>query len=173
MPQELHIIYGFHSTPFGECLIGVTERGICSLYFGERKVVLEVLKIDWPQAILQEDSRPIQSIIGKLFQPDPLKQLQLDLRGTDFQARVWQALLNIPFGERVSYESVACSIGMPKATRAVASAIARNRISYLVPCHRVVRKDGKIHNYRWGAECKQAMLDWEANQKLKIFSTFD
>ncbi len=167
MTQELNIIYGMHSTPFGECLIGLTERGICSLYFGERAEMLKELQSDWPQAIVQEDSKPIQSIAEKLFLPNSVPLLKLDLQGTDFQKKVWQALLAIPFGKRVSYESVAHSIGMPKATRAVASAIAKNPISYIIPCHRVVRKNGEIHNYRWGRERKKAILDWEASQKLR------
>lgn len=166
MPQELQIIYGFNDTPFGECLIGLTERGICCLYFGERNELLKELKKDWPQAILQEDSRLIQSIAEKLFLLKPSNLFNLDLQGTDFQKKVWQALLTIPFGKRVSYESVANSIGMPKAIRAVASAIAKTPISYIIPCHRVVRKTGEIHNYRWGRERKKSMLDWEAGQEL-------
>jgi AraC family transcriptional regulator of adaptative response/methylated-DNA-[protein]-cysteine methyltransferase len=127
--------------------------------------MLQELKSGWPKVILQEDTKPIQNIANKLFQPNAPAAFNLHLEGTDFQKRVWQALLKIPFGKRVSYEEVAQSLNMPKAIRAVASAIAKNQISYIIPCHRVIRKNGQIHNYRWGSERKKAILDWEASKQ--------
>lgn len=167
----LHIAYGLHDTPFGHCLLATTERGICALYFvheGQRSAVLEQLAAQWPQARLVEDSGQTRPLVDRIFshasteQPRPFHLL---LKGTNFQVQVWQALLNIPPGAMVSYGDVAAYLGRPGASRAVASAIARNPVAYLIPCHRVIARGGRIHRYRWGATRKKALLGWEASQQ--------
>jgi AraC family transcriptional regulator of adaptative response/methylated-DNA-[protein]-cysteine methyltransferase len=165
----LRIHYGFHPTPFGCCLLATTERGICTLYFvsesGE-KSALEGLQAEWPAAELFHDPDATGPLVAHLFGsnggPRPFHLL---LRGTNFQVKVWRALLSVPEGVMVSYQDVAELIGRPEATRAVASAIARNPISYLIPCHRVISSAGRSHRYRWGAARKKAILGWEASRK--------
>lgn len=165
----VEIAYGFHPTPFGECLLGVTGRGVVSLTFqhpDERTAALSRLQTQWDQAALVEDKPLTASYVAQLFQPETTtgKPLHLLLRGTNFQIKVWEALLTIPVGQVVSYEGVAAAIGMPTAQRAVGTAIGQNAIGYLIPCHRVIQKIGMTGNYRWGALRKRAMLGWEAAQ---------
>jgi AraC family transcriptional regulator of adaptative response/methylated-DNA-[protein]-cysteine methyltransferase len=164
----LQITYGFHPTPFGRCLLATTQRGICGLSFVRNgdSVTLEQLMANWPKAEFVESNSETQPIINQIFAPAPASQLRpfhLLLKGTNFQVNVWQALLAIPGGAMVSYQDVAAYIGQPNASRAVANAIAHNPIGYLIPCHRVIRKDGTIHRYRWGRERKRAILGWEAS----------
>ncbi len=167
----LEITYSFHSTPFGVCLLAMTERGICALRFVEgedEKVTLRTLQEEWPGAIFVADSHKTAVFIQQLFGEKKIsageRPFHLLLRGTNFQVQVWQALLKIPAGAMVSYQDVADLLGKPSATRAVASAIARNPIGYLIPCHRVISKVGRAHQYRWGSARKKAMLGWEAAQ---------
>jgi AraC family transcriptional regulator of adaptative response/methylated-DNA-[protein]-cysteine methyltransferase len=170
----LTIAYGFHGTPFGEALLALTERGICGLSFvqpGKRDEALEELKGNWPRAHLYEDPAATQPLIDQIFTPDSSQKerrpLHLYLKGTNFQVRVWQALLRIPPGAVVSYDTVAALIGQPSATRAVGGATGRNPIAYLIPCHRVIRKVGAVDNYRWGSTRKKAILAWEASQRAR------
>ncbi|MCY7352849.1 MAG: methylated-DNA--[protein]-cysteine S-methyltransferase [Cytophagaceae bacterium] len=163
------IAYGFHPTPFGECLLGVTGRGVVSLTFqhpDERATALARLQTQWHKAVLMEDKSLTASYVAQLFQPEttPRKPLHLLLRGTNFQIKVWEALLTIPAGQVVSYDGLAAAIGIPTAQRAVGTAIGQNAIGYLIPCHRVIQKIGNTGNYRWGALRKRAMLAWEAAQ---------
>ncbi len=163
----LTIHYGVHESPFGECLIAITERGICSLEFlppqGHR-LALKQLKTAWSAATIEEQPKHTRAVVAQLFEPmrPARRPPSLHLRGTNFQIKVWEALLRIPAGHVTAYEYLAHAIGMPRATRAVASAVASNRIAYLIPCHRVIRKTGVLGEYRWGAARKQAMLVWEA-----------
>ena len=163
----LHITYGFHDTPFGRCLLAVTERGICGLSFGQNgdASALARLRANWPQAQFTENQDETQPVVDSIFAPGPTDQhhpFHLLLKGTNFQVNVWQALLAVPPGAMVSYQDVAAYIGRPTATRAVANAIAHNPIGYLIPCHRVIKKDGNFHQYQWGTTRKRAMLGWEA-----------
>jgi AraC family transcriptional regulator of adaptative response/methylated-DNA-[protein]-cysteine methyltransferase len=167
----LEISYGFHPTPFGECLLAVTERGICGLGFlgeGGRKQTLEDFKRRWPAAAFREDSRKTRSYINKIFSfkkrngNGPVKLL---LIGTNFQIKVWEALLRIPPGAVVSYEDLARRLGKPSAARAVGSAVGQNPISFLIPCHRAIRKMGITGDYHWGAARKKAILAWEAARR--------
>ena len=161
----LQISYGVHPTPFGECLLATTERGICALYFGPPSVK-EELVAQWPRAEWVEDTGEAAPLINRIFAPltgNGDRPFNLLLKGTNFQVNVWRALLSIPAGAMVSYQDVAAYIGRPDATRAVANAIARNPISYLIPCHRVISKTGRAHKYRWGTARKKAMLGWEAS----------
>jgi AraC family transcriptional regulator of adaptative response/methylated-DNA-[protein]-cysteine methyltransferase len=164
------IAYGYHATPFGECLIAGTTRGICWLAFvvpDGRKAALADLQNCWPRARLQRDQaateKPIAQIFEQIFEPaDRAKPLRLWVKGSNFQIKVWEALLRIAPGELVSYQEVARSIGMPRASRAVGSAIGANPVAVLIPCHRVIRRAGDFGDYRWGPVRKQALIAREA-----------
>lgn len=164
----LVITYGFHPSPFGECLLALTERGICGLAFcqeGQRVSALAALAGRWERATLRDDAELTRPFVDRIF--GPLKTrgpgpLHLVLKGTNFQIKVWEALLRIPAGRVVSYQDVARYIGMPNAVRAVGHAVGQNPIAYIIPCHRVIHKSGVLGNYRWGAARKRAMLAWEA-----------
>ena len=164
----LKISYGFHDTPFGPCLLATTDRGICGLNFVQNShtVTLEQLITSWPQAEFIEKSNKTQALVEQIFTSTSANQsrpFHLLLKGTNFQVNVWRALLTIPPGAVVSYQAVANYIGQPTATRAIGNAIAHNPISYLIPCHRVIRKNGSINRYRWGTIRKKAILGWEAS----------
>ncbi len=164
----IKISYGFSYSPFGDCLIATTERGICHLGFveeGKRSEALKRLFTTWPGATFTESSESVSSKINSIFKIDKTKYSQpfnLHLKGTNFQINVWKALLNIPEGQVVSYQDIASHIGHPKAFRAVANAVAINPVAFLIPCHRVIAKSGKIHQYRWGSARKKALIGWEA-----------
>ena len=162
------IRYGFHPTPFGECLLATTERGVCALRFlttPSRRAVLQELRDEWCAAEFVKDDDETGEICRQIFHvasEDSQAPFHLYLRGTNFQLKVWQALLTIPAGRVTNYSDLAAEIGAPNAQRAVGSAIGRNPIAYLIPCHRVIRSLGVIGNYRWGHERKQAMIGWES-----------
>ena len=177
MGEDLLIHYGFHPTPFGECLLVVTERGICHASFvneHEQEDALTQLQSNWILATIREDRQKTQQYVERIFAPEQPEKasrpFHLLLKGTNFQVNVWQALLSIPKGALVSYQDIASYIGKPKATRAVASAIAINPVAYLIPCHRVISKEGKIHRYRWGSARKKAIVGWEAASANKMLS---
>ena len=165
--MDLAIDYAFHETPFGNSLIAVTERGICRLEFvdGERPdAVVHRLRKVWPNASLTENAATTGDYIRKIFTPQsnaPERPLPLLLQGTNFQLKVWQALLMIPEGCVASYGYLAQKLGQPSAGRAVGRAIGNNPIGYLIPCHRVLRADGDIGGYRWGTPRKLAILGKE------------
>jgi AraC family transcriptional regulator, regulatory protein of adaptative response / methylated-DNA-[protein]-cysteine methyltransferase len=170
--QGIQILYGFHPTPFGECLLAMTDRGICWLAFVEenRQTALHELKHEWANASFEESPERTAAVVRQIFQPAPPKAgrnpvpLHLHLRGTNFQIKVWEALLNLPEGGLTSYETLSEQMGHPRAARAVGNAVGRNPIAYLIPCHRVLRKSGEIGNYRYGAARKRAILGWEMAQ---------
>jgi AraC family transcriptional regulator of adaptative response/methylated-DNA-[protein]-cysteine methyltransferase len=163
----LTIQYGFHPSPFGECLIGTTARGVCHLGFvpaaSQRRALAE-LTAEWPQARLEEAAHATGAVARRLFarRHGNAPTIDLHVRGTNFQIKVWEALLRIPPGAVVSYEEIARRIRAPRAVRAVAGAVARNPVGWLIPCHRVIRKSGALGGYRWGETRKQALLAWEA-----------
>ena len=162
--DSLILRYGFHPTPFGDCLIARTERGICHLAFYDadaRAQATAELRSEWPRATLVEDTVGSATIVADIFGAGPLKPLPLMLRGTNFQITVWEALLRIPEGTVLSYTQVATAVGRPKAARAVANAIASNAIAYLIPCHRVIRGLGEFGGYRWNTARKMALLGRE------------
>lgn len=171
--KGLTIYYGCHPSPFGQCFIASTHRGVCKLAFfdneNERKELEAQLRQDWCQADIQfapgTSGQFADQIFGAAKDKTPLKLL---LKGSKFQLKVWEALLAIPEGKILSYQQVAGMIGSPSSVRAVASAIARNNIGYLIPCHRVIRATGEFSNYRWGKTRKQAMLGWEASKTQQI-----
>jgi AraC family transcriptional regulator of adaptative response/methylated-DNA-[protein]-cysteine methyltransferase len=173
--QGMTIRYGCHPSPFGDCMLLVTDRGICGLGFVDQnetpQEALRYLAGGWENAQLIEAPAETQSYIERMFAPagDRASQsetpLRMLLRGTAFQTRVWRALLTIPAGKLTTYEDIARRLGYTSnAARAVGRANATNMISYLVPCHRVIRKTGAIGGYRWGRERKLALIGWEATQ---------
>jgi len=162
--EGVTIRYGIHPTPFGKCLIATTDRGICHLGFVQTSEgeAIDKLVADWKQAKMIEDHPATASLIKPIFdlrygvrRGEPLR---VYLRGTNFQLKVWEALLQIPTGAVTTYEGIASRIGKPSATRAVGTAIGHNPIAVLIPCHRVIRKVGDFGNYRYGALRKKALL---------------
>jgi AraC family transcriptional regulator of adaptative response/methylated-DNA-[protein]-cysteine methyltransferase len=157
------IRYGIHPTPFGKCLIATTERGICHLSFVQASEgdAIDSLVTDWKQANMIEDHQATVQLIEPIFDlrySHRGKPLNVHLRGTNFQLKVWEALLQIPAGEVTTYVGIASRIGNPNATRAVGTAVGHNPIAVLIPCHRVIRKVGEFGNYRYGALRKKALL---------------
>jgi AraC family transcriptional regulator of adaptative response/methylated-DNA-[protein]-cysteine methyltransferase len=173
--EGLVIRYGFHPTPFGECLLARTERGVCNLIFtkeGGRETARAELHAAWPRADLREDPTATRPLLAQIFRHGNLsgERLPLVLHGTNFQIKVWEALLRIPSGSVVTYEDIALAIGMPKAARAVGTAVGSNPLPVIIPCHRVIRKDGEFGGYRYGTARKKALLGWEMAQKEKQHS---
>jgi AraC family transcriptional regulator of adaptative response/methylated-DNA-[protein]-cysteine methyltransferase len=172
-PQEykekgsgIGIDYGFHQTPFGECIIGVTDRGVCHLSFladGNRNEAVAGLEMAWENAQLRQNDKLTEKTASIIFdkQPSADQKLNILVKGTNFQVKVWNALLQIPMGSVSTYQSIAMGIGQPKALQAVGSAVGANPVAYLIPCHRVIRKNLVIGEYHWGPERKKAMLGWE------------
>ena len=168
--RELEIRYGFHPSPFGECLIMTTERGVCGLGFvvgtGEtaRHAAFHDLSRPWRLARIAQDEARTGTVARRIFAPEGAADtpITLLLKGTNFQIQVWQALLRIPPGCVTTYEEIAKRVGRPNGARAAGGAIARNQISWIIPCHRVIRKSGAFNHYRWGPERKRAMLGLEA-----------
>lgn len=153
--------------PLGALLVAATERGLCALYLGDDAgELVRALEDQFPDAALHGDDQQFAStfatLIGWLEDPRRALALPLDLQGTAFQKRVWQALQQIPLGTTVSYSELAAQLGQPSATRAVARACATNKVALAVPCHRVVRQDGSLSGYRWGIERKRELLQREA-----------
>lgn len=164
--EGVTIRYGIHLTPFGKCLIGLTERGICHLGFvqGSEGDAIDNLVSDWKEAKMVEDYRATAALVGPIFDlrfNTRIKPLTLHLRGTNFQLKVWEALLQIPAGSVSTYEGIASQIGKPSAMRAVGTAVGHNPIAVLIPCHRVIRKAGEFGKYRYGALRKKALLAYE------------
>jgi AraC family transcriptional regulator of adaptative response/methylated-DNA-[protein]-cysteine methyltransferase len=162
------IRYGAANTPFGTALVATTPRGICHLSFSSC-VDLDAWLADhaatWPGANLIADSPHAKAVLDRVFSRDPAaarRGLSLWLSGTNFQIQVWRALLRVPPGGLLSYRQLATMIGMPGAARAVGSAVARNPIGYLIPCHRILRDSGDFGTYHWGSERKAAICGWEA-----------
>lgn len=162
--------YGFHPTPFGDCLIAVTPRGICHLAFVapvSRDDALARLVHDWPLAQLVPDQAATRAAAAKAFPPpgsSALPSLALHVKGTNFQLKVWKALLEIPVGDVTTYGAIATKLGDPNASRAVGSAVGANPVSYLIPCHRVIRASGELGGYAWGVDRKRVMLALETGR---------
>jgi len=160
----IEIRYGFADTPFGRCLIATTPRGVVALAFAaDEDDATEALHRTWFGAVLQRDDGVAERIAADVFafahRPDA--PLRLLLRGTNFQIRVWRALLEIPFGRVATYSSVAETVCTGDAARAVGNAVGANPLAYLIPCHRVIRAGGEPGGYRWGTSRKTNILGWE------------
>lgn len=159
----LTIRYGIHPSPFGKCLIATTDRGICHLGFVQTSEgdAIDTLVEDWKEAEMIEDHKSTVSLVRPIFDlrfNNRGKPLNIHLRGTNFQLKVWEALLQIPTGVVTTYEGLAERIGKPTASRAVGTAVGHNPIAVLIPCHRVIRKAGEFGNYRYGSPRKKALL---------------
>lgn len=167
--EGLEIAYGWASSPFGDALILATTRGICGLAFeldGGRAATLSDMKARWPLARFVADEARVARLGRAIFEPRRGDRLDLVLYGSPFQIKVWEALLRIPQGALVSYDAVAAAVfGAAKGARAIGSAVGDNPISYLIPCHRVIRKSGAINDYHWGRERKLALIGWEAARR--------
>ncbi len=172
-PQEyklkgsgIQVEYGFHETPFGTCLLGITQRGICWLSFvktdGDLRTELESMKEHWHNSVFHQNQELTSAFVQQIFSETPSgKKLHLLVKGTNFQVKVWEALLRLPMGSVTTYQGIAEQIQNPKAMQAVGSAVGSNHIAYLIPCHRVIRKDGVLGEYRWSASRKKSIIGWE------------
>lgn len=166
----LYIRFGTADSPFGRCLIAETRRGICHLSFFDEHEEKEVQQLhsEWPAALFTRDDHHAEDLVNRIFQTSASStHYTLHVRGTPFQLRVWRALLEIPPGSLVSYGSIARAAGNDRASRATGSAVGRNDISFLIPCHRVIRETGVCGHYRWGALRKRAILAWEGAVESK------
>jgi len=162
--------YGFHPSPFGTAIVIATRRGLAGLAFadpGEEQAALADMTRRYPNATCVEDTDGTAALAQRVFDTRmwrPDQPLRVVLIGTDFEVRVWETLLKVPMGRAVSYSDIASKIQNPKASRAVGAAVGRNPVSFVVPCHRALGKDGTLTGYHWGITRKQAMLGWEAGQ---------
>lgn len=159
----VEITFGTAESPFGICHLAWTDRGICHLEFVSETGDAVSLPENWSRASLRQDTSGARRLAARIFSPDksPNEPLKLLVHGTDFQLKVWRALLRIPEGQLVSYGNLAETIGSPGASRAVGTACGANPIAYLIPCHRVIRQTGVIKGYRWGGTRKKAILAFE------------
>jgi AraC family transcriptional regulator of adaptative response/methylated-DNA-[protein]-cysteine methyltransferase len=171
--EGLAIAYGFHASPFGEALLLATERGLAGLAFVDedkaqtRADALADMTRRWPKARFIAAPERTAPLARCIFNPTDWSRdrpVRLVLIGTDFEVRVWEALLKIPMGRAVSYRDIACHLGQPTAARAVGAAVGRNPISFVVPCHRVLGADGSLTGYHWGLTRKRALIGWEAGR---------
>jgi len=162
--------FGFHASPFGTAIVIASERGLAGLAFAdpsEEQAALADMKRRWPRATYVEDHAGTAALAQRIFDPKlwrPEQPLRVTLIGTDFEVRVWETLLKIPMGRAVSYSDIANKIRAPKASRAVGAAVGKNPVSFVVPCHRALGKNGGLTGYHWGITRKQAMIGWEAGQ---------
>jgi len=168
--EGLHIRYGFHPSPFGTALIMATPRGLAGLALadtGKERAALADMKRRWPKATYIEDAATTAPLAKRIFDPNEWRAeqpLRVVLIGTDWEVRVWEALLKIPMGRLTTYSDIAGKVRTPKAARAVGAAVGKNPICFVVPCHRVVGKSGDLTGYHWGITRKHAMLGWEAGR---------
>lgn len=166
--RDLEVRWGFHHAPVGKALMATTPRGLCWLGFvvgGDEEAAVRAFEEEWAEARLVHDPAATAEAAARAFgeaQASPDQPLKLLLRGTNFQVKVWEALLRIPPGRLTTYGTLAGAIGSPKASRAVGSAVGANNISLIIPCHRVILGSGVIHNYRWAPERKRALIAWES-----------
>jgi len=172
--KDVTIRYGFHDSPFGTCFLGLTPRGVCALAFVDddaRESALDGLATHWAEADLVADQSATGTTAHAIFDADQSdRSVSLELRGTNFQIKVWEALLRIPSGMLVSYGDVATHIGRPTAQRAVGAAVGQNPVAYLIPCHRVIRGSGAFGSYRWGTARKKAIVGWEAARRESVIA---
>jgi AraC family transcriptional regulator of adaptative response/methylated-DNA-[protein]-cysteine methyltransferase len=164
------IRFGFHPSPFGQALVMTTERGLAGLAFadpGEEESVLAGMKARWPKAAYVADAAATAPLARRIFDPSLWRAnepLRVVLIGTDWEVRVWEALLKIPMGKVATYSGIADQVCTPAAARAVGAAVGKNPVAFVVPCHRVIGKAGAVTGYHWGLTRKRAMLGWEAGQ---------
>ncbi|MDX2205520.1 MAG: bifunctional helix-turn-helix domain-containing protein/methylated-DNA--[protein]-cysteine S-methyltransferase [Hyphomicrobiaceae bacterium] len=171
--EGLEIAYGFHASPFGEALLMATDRGVAGLAFVDedqgqtRAEALDDMMRRWPRATYVEAPDRTAPHARQIFSPAEWRREQpvrLVMIGSDFDVKVWETLLKIPMGRAVSYADIARHLGQPNASRAVGTAVGRNPISFVVPCHRVLRGDGSLGGYHWGLTRKRALIGWETGR---------
>lgn len=166
--RGLTISYGFHDCPFGQALVMVTPMGLCGLAFadpGEEAKALADMRGRWPDADYVENKAATAPVAARIFNPESWsadQPLRVVFIGSDFEIRVWETLLRIPLGRATTYSDIAAHVGKPSAARAVGTAVGKNPISFVVPCHRVLGKSGGLCGYHWGLTRKRAILGWEA-----------
>jgi len=166
----LTMSYGFHPSPFGTALVMTTPRGLAGLAFadaGEEEAALADMKGRWLKADIVEDRPRTAALARRIFDTALWRAdqpLRVVLIGTDFEIRVWETLLKIPMGRAMTYSDIATKVGAINAARAVGAAVGKNPLSFVVPCHRVLGKDGALTGYHWGLTRKRAMLGWEAGK---------
>ena len=168
--DDLTLLYGFHPSPFGEAIVVAAPRGLAGLGFvdGEdREAALADMRRRWPRAQFTPDDSATAPLAARAFDPAqwrPETPLRVVMIGSDFEVRVWETLLRVPMGRATTYSDIARRLGKPKAARAVGSAVGRNPISFVVPCHRVLGRSGALTGYHWGLTRKQAIIGWEAGR---------
>ncbi|MDQ2955185.1 MAG: methylated-DNA--[protein]-cysteine S-methyltransferase, partial [Pseudomonadota bacterium] len=168
--EGLALRYGFHPSPFGTALVMATERGLAGLAFadrGEEPAALADMRARWPKARYVEDAQSTAALARSIFDPAmwrPDRPLRIVLIGTDFEVRVWETLLRIPLGRFATYSNIAAKVCTSKAARAVGAAVGKNPVCFVVPCHRVIGKNGDLTGYHWGLTRKRAILGWEAGR---------
>ncbi len=168
--KNLNINYAIGESPFGELIVASTDKGLCYMAFSSLKeIAVKELKERFPKANYSEQTDHFQQAALSVFQNDWTKphEIKLHLKGTDFQLKVWEALLKIPTGHLATYNRIAQEIGNPKASRAVGSAIGSNPIAFIIPCHRVIQSSGIIGGYMWGSTRKTAIIGWEAARNME------
>jgi len=175
-PGELKLLgrgtvirYGFTDTPFGRALIATTARGVCNLVFveaGGEKAAVRELSEHWPGAALEQDDAHALALAREIWQGDAGSALKVNVSGTNFQLKVWQALIELGARNNTTYSEVASAVGNGSGMRAVGNAVGANSVAWLIPCHNVLRKDGSLGSYHWGEDRKRAMHAWKAVQGL-------
>ena len=164
--KGLEIFWGWFDSPFGPALVMGTAKGICGIAFAAEtgpEPAMADMKSRWPSASFVEDPTRLQPMVARAFpKAGEEGEVTLHLIGAPFQIKVWEALLRIPTGHVTTYSDIAEAIGSPRAVRAVGTAVGRNPVSWLIPCHRALRKSGGLGGYHWGLPVKRAMLAWEA-----------
>jgi AraC family transcriptional regulator of adaptative response/methylated-DNA-[protein]-cysteine methyltransferase len=169
--MDKQLCYGSFSTPIGAFLAVVSPKGLCALRpiesRGENAVLAETRR-DYPNAEFVADEKTVRPLVRKIEAVIAGRlaatKVPLDVRGTPFQKRVWRELVRVPWGKTYSYSEIAKKVGNPRAVRAVASACARNPIAFVVPCHRILRKNGAMGEYYWGGELKRQLLEREVGR---------
>lgn len=163
--ENLHINYSFAESPFGNIIVASTTKGICHIaFYDDENIALANLQRQFPAAQYQQILDKEQQNALYIFSHDwsKLHQIKLHLKGTDFQLKVWEALLKIPMGKLATYGNIAEQLQNPNASRAVGTAIGDNPVAFLIPCHRVIQSSGALGGYHWGVNRKTAMIGWEA-----------
>ena len=161
--EGLQVFWGWFDSPFGQALVMGTEKGLCGLAFASETgadAAMEDMVSRWPRASFVEDPRTLKPLVDAAFAQKG--ETALHMIGAPFQIKVWEALLHIPSGHVTTYSEIAACIGRPKAVRAVGTAVGRNPVSWLIPCHRALRKSGALGGYHWGLPVKRALLAWES-----------
>jgi len=168
--EGVTIGWGFHPSPFGRALIMVTDYGLAGIGFADPDddtAALADMTGRWPRAVYQQDSAGTAAMAARVFDPDQWsadQPLRIVMIGSDFELRVWETLLKLPLDRATTYSDIAAHIGRPGAARAVGTAVGRNPISFVIPCHRVLAKNGALAGYHWGITRKRAILGWEAGR---------